>query len=60
MNDVLQFGGLYPHANFQVILLVNVKDMSNCMTCRNAVGLRGCHLLPYLHNAYYRKKNTNN
>ena len=40
MNDVLQFGGLYPHA-FQVILWVNfkLKDRSNFKTCHNAVGL---------------------
>ena len=42
-QNVLQFGGLYTHAKFQVILLVNFKDMSNFNTCRNAVGLRGRH-----------------
>ena len=32
-QNVLQFGGLYTHAKFQVILLVNFKDMSNFNTC---------------------------
>ena len=39
----LQFGSLYPHAKFQVILLDNFKDMSNFKTCRNAVSLHERH-----------------
>ena len=41
MNDDLQFGGLYPYAKFQVILLINFEDMFNFNTCHDAVGLRG-------------------
>ena len=41
--NYLQFSGVYPHAKFQVILLVNFKDMSNFKTFRNTVGLRGRH-----------------
>ena len=48
-NDFVRFGGLYPHAKFQVILLGNFEDMSNFKTCRNAVGFRVTSSLPYLH-----------
>ena len=41
--NYLQFSGLYPHTKFQVILLVNFKNMSNFKTFRNAVGLSGRH-----------------